>query len=133
MRRHELEHILRAAGSIAGVRSFYVVGSQAILASAVSPPAALLQSMEADIWPPEDPEKADLIEGSIGEMSPFHETFGYYAHGVGPETAGLPSGWKSRVVELCNENTPAWQDCVFILPTLRFPNWPPAGRKTLRS
>ncbi len=36
--------------------------------------------------------KADLIDGSIGELSPFHETFGYYAHGLGPETAALPAG-----------------------------------------
>lgn len=105
MRRHELEHILRAAGSIAGVRSFYVVGSQAILASTATPSVILDQSVEADIWPADDPEKADLIDGTIGEMSPFHDTFGYYAHGVGPETAVLPAGWKSRVVALCNENT----------------------------
>ena len=40
-----------------------------------------------------------------GSFSPFHETFGYYAHGIGPETAMLPSGWKSRLVRIANENT----------------------------
>jgi hypothetical protein len=48
--------------------------------------------MEADYFPVDHPERADLIDGSIGELSPFHGTFGYYAHGVGPETALRPSG-----------------------------------------
>lgn len=39
----------------------------------------------------------DLIDGSIGELSPFHATFGYYAQAVAPETAVLPKGWDRRV------------------------------------
>jgi hypothetical protein len=27
---------------------------------------------------------------------PVHVTFGYYAHGVGPETAKAPAGWQER-------------------------------------
>ena len=46
-----------------------------------------------------------MIDGSIGELSPFHGTFGYYAHGVGPETAALPAEWRSRLVRVENENT----------------------------
>lgn len=61
--------------------------------------------MEADLYPLADPAKADLIDGCIGELSPFHESFGYYAHGVGPETAILPSGWQARLVRVANENT----------------------------
>ena len=53
-----------------------------------------------------DPADADLIDGSIGEGSPFHQTFGYYAHGVAEETAVLPGGWwKERLVVLRNANT----------------------------
>lgn len=32
-------------------------------------------------------------------------TFGYYAHGVGAETAILPSGWRERLIRLENANT----------------------------
>lgn len=39
--------------------------------------------MEADIFSLDNPRDADLIDGSIGERSLFHQTFGYYAHGVG--------------------------------------------------
>lgn len=35
----------------------------------------------------------------------FHETFGYYAQGVGPETAICPAGWEERLVPVRNENT----------------------------
>lgn len=32
--------------------------------------------------------------------SPFHESFGYYAHGVGEKTAILPSRWRERAVAI---------------------------------
>ena len=32
------------------------------------------------------------------ELSVFQETFGYYAQGVTPDTAILPSGWRKRLV-----------------------------------
>ena len=54
--------------------------------------AALLVSLEADVYPRHYPERAELIEGSIGELSMFHETFGYYADGVGVHTATLLDG-----------------------------------------
>jgi hypothetical protein len=61
--------------------------------------------MEADVFPKHNPELADKIDGAIGEGSSFHEMHGYYAQGVGPETAVLPSGWQDRVVVVKNENT----------------------------
>jgi len=82
-----------------------VIGSQAILAQFPDAPAALVVSMEADVYPREHPELAIQIDGAIGERSLFHETFGYYAHGVDKTTATLPAGWAGRLVPLCNENT----------------------------
>lgn len=82
-----------------------MIGSQAILGSTPDAPAEFLRSLEVDLYPLRDPDKADLIDGCIGELSPFHETFGYYVHGVGPETAVLPRGWESRLVRMENENT----------------------------
>jgi hypothetical protein len=105
MRRSELEHIIRAAAAISNQYEIMVIGSQSILGSVAEPPAALVESMEADIYPMQRPELADLIEGAIGEGSPFHDLFGYYAQGVGPETAVLPSGWQNRLVRIQNTNT----------------------------
>ena len=56
--------------------------------------------MEADVYPLHRPELADGIDGAIGEGSAFHEQFGYYALGVGPETAVLPAGWRSRLIRI---------------------------------
>lgn len=58
--------------------------------------------MEVDIAFFDDPSesKSDLVDGAIGELSPFHETFGYYAQGVSVRTAVLPEGWRDRLVPL---------------------------------
>lgn len=105
MKRVELEHLIRAAAAITNEYEIMVIGSQSILGSAPNAPDFLLQSMEADIYPLHRPELADLIDGAIGELSPFEECFGYYAQGVGPETAVLPEGWESRLVKIQNANT----------------------------
>ena len=96
MKRSELEHVLRAAAAISQENSFVVVGSQAILLAYPHAPAELLVSREIDLYPALHPEKADLIDGAIGAMSSFDETFGYYADGVGPETAVMPHDWHDR-------------------------------------
>jgi hypothetical protein len=105
MQRHELEHLIRAAAAITNEYEIVVIGSQAILGAVPAAPADLLQSMEADLYPLHRPDLADLIDGAIGELSPFEERFGYYAQGVGPETATLPVGWESRLVKIQNQNT----------------------------
>jgi len=61
--------------------------------------------MEADLYPLRKPEMADLIDGSIGQESPFHSTFGYYADGVDETTAKLPVAWKERAVRYTSANT----------------------------
>lgn len=105
MKRSELEHIIRAAGSIADDSEIVVIGSQAILGQFPNAPAALLASAEAAVFPRNHPELSDLIDGSIGEGSAFHELYGYYAQGVGEGTAVLPGGWRDRLVRVRNPNT----------------------------
>lgn len=105
MTRSELEHIIRAAGSITGDSDLVILGSQAVLGQFPQAPAEILSSVEADVFPRNKPERAELIDGSIGELSPFHNTFGYYAHGVGPNTSILPCGWEERLIPIANENT----------------------------
>lgn len=98
MRRHEFEHVVAAAAAAVGLDEFIVIGSQAILGSVPDPPDELLVSMEVDMYPKADPDRAEAVDGAIGDGSMFQVTFGYYAHGVGPETATLPAGWQDRLV-----------------------------------
>jgi hypothetical protein len=65
----------------------------------------LTRSIEADVFTFRGPHDAMLIDGSIGEGSQFHTTFGYYAHGVGEETATLPEGWRERLIQVVTPAT----------------------------
>lgn len=105
MKRHELEHVLRAAGAITGIHTWVIVGSQAILGGRPDAPEELLVSQEVDLYAPDSEEASDLVDGSIGEKSPFHETFGYYGHGVGPRTAVLPRRWEERAIRITSPMT----------------------------
>jgi hypothetical protein len=105
MTRAQLEHVIRAAGTIADVDDVVVIGSQAVLGEFPDAPAELLVSNEADVFPRDRVEHADLIDSTIGEGSPFQRSFGYYAHGVDETTAVLPQGWRDRLILVAGENT----------------------------
>lgn len=101
MRREQLDHVLRAAAGVLGVDELLVVGSQAIHASLAGDLFdAAQRSVEVDVVPFDDADgaQADLIDGSIGEASMFHEAFGVYAQGVAETTAILPEGWRDRLL-----------------------------------
>lgn len=105
MTREELEHIIRASADVTDEYEFVIVGSQSMLGPVPRPEPEFTVSMEADIYPLRAPELADEIDGAIGEGSQFHQTYGYYAQGVGPETAMLPQDWMQRVHRVQNGNT----------------------------
>lgn len=100
MRRVELEHVIAAAANILDEDEFVVIGSQAILGAYPDAPQSLLRSIEADLYPVQSPAKADTIDGALGDGSPFHRAYGFYAHGVGPETAKAPAGWQERLIRV---------------------------------
>jgi len=119
VKRSQLEHLLRAAASIAGVTDLVVIGSQAILATYPEweLPREATMSVEADIAvdaklarldvAADETDLADRIDGAIGEGSMFHETYGYYAQGVETSTAVLTDGWRHRLVSvICEEANP---------------------------
>ncbi len=105
MKRSELEHGIRAACEVAGDDELIIIGSQAILAQCSDPPPEAMMSMEMDAYPRNHPHAADRIDAVLGERSMFHDTHGFYVHGVSPETAQLAEGWQERLVPIRNENT----------------------------
>ncbi len=100
MDREALFHVVSVAAQLTAEDEFVVIGSQAIVGIYPNAPEEMLRSIEADIYPKNDPDKAPLFEGAIGEDTPFHATYGYYAHSVGPETAQAPAGWEDRLIEV---------------------------------
>lgn len=109
MTRQQLEHIIRASAANADVRDIVVIGSQSILGAFPDAPTELTISMEADVFPKDAPARSIVIDGAIGELSLFHNTFGYYAHGVDQTTAILPTGWRDRLIKV---ETPATMGAV---------------------
>lgn len=112
MRRHEFEHAIRAAGAVLGVDEVLVIGSQALHATVrgdLPPEAARSVEVDVAVLGDVDGRLADLVDGSIGEASMFHATFGYYAQGVVQTTALLPVGWQERLIRF---ETPAMNGVV---------------------
>lgn len=105
MTRDELEHAIRAACDVVGDAELWVFGSQSILGQHPEAPEALRMSIEVDVDPKNRPDLVDRIDGALGEGSQFHQTHGFYVHGVSIETAVLPRGWKGRTKAVRNPNT----------------------------
>jgi hypothetical protein len=105
MTRQELEHAIRAACDVSGDDEVYVFGSQAILGQYPDASAPLRQSAEADIAPVTAVDMVDVIDAHLGELSPFHDAFGFYVHGVSIDAAVLPRGWRKRAIAVRNDNT----------------------------
>lgn len=107
MTREQFEHAIRAAGAVLGVSEVLVIDSLAVHGSISGElPIEAARPVEVDVAVQGDMDgrMADLIDGSIGEASMFHDTFGYYTQGVVESTATLPQGWRERLVRF---ETPA--------------------------
>ena len=111
MNRDQLAHLLRAVADATSETDILVIGSQAILGSheEFELPEEATLSMEADLGFFDDPEdeKSDQIDGVVGEMSRFYESFGFYGHGVSVTTAVVPDGWRERLVPFSSPMTGA--------------------------
>lgn len=132
MTREELEHLIRASGEVTDQYEFVIIGSQSMLGSVPNPESVFTVSAEADIYPLQAPELWDKIDGALGEVSQFHQTFGYYAQGVGPETAILPDGWLNRVCRIQSAATNGRVGYCLDLPDL-FMSKAAAGREKDRA
>ena len=108
MKRDELEHVIRASGNLLHEDAVVIVGSQAILGSVPDDlPKEVTLSAEVDVMAIDDPtgEKALRINGALGELTRFNETFGYYAEGVEDALCRFPAGWRDRLIEVNTPNT----------------------------
>jgi hypothetical protein len=99
MKKQQLDHVLRVAGEITGEKQFIIIGSQSLHAKHPDLPDQIFASAEVDLIAKNHPERTESLN-FIGVYSRFHETYGYYADPVDENTAALPKGWRSRLVNL---------------------------------
>jgi hypothetical protein len=104
MKKRHVEHVLRAAGKITGEKRFIIVGSQALHGKFPDVPDEIVMSVEVDLIAGKNADRTRWLN-VIGQDSPFHETYGYYADPVDESTATLPKGWKGRLVNLHASDT----------------------------
>lgn len=98
MTRDQLEHAIRAACYVSKDTELWIFGSQAILGEFPNAPESLRASIEVDVQPKNRPETVDDVDGALGELSMFHQTHGFYVHGILITSAKLPAGWEQRTI-----------------------------------
>ena len=104
MTREQLEHAIRAACEVAKDSEIWIFGSQAILGEFPDAPEDLRASIEVDVQPKNRPDNVGAIDGALGELSLFHQTHGFYVHGLLiEEAAALPQGWEHRSTPVVDE------------------------------
>ena len=116
MNRQQLEHVIRAAADVTGIRDLVVIGSQAVLGTYPHRelPYEATVSNEADVAIDvvlahladeiDESALADQIDGALGLGSAFANANGYHADGVEVATAVLTPGWRDRLVPLIAES-----------------------------
>jgi hypothetical protein len=100
MTRDQLEHAIRAACDVSEDTELWILGSQAILGMFPDAHENLRASIEVDVQPKNHPEKTDVVDGLLGELSDFHQTHGFYVHGISIESVKLPDGWQQRTISV---------------------------------
>ena len=104
MTREQLEHAIRAACEVSEDSEIWIFGSQAILGEFPNAPEELRTSIEVDVQPKNRFDKIDAIDAVLGELSLFHQTHGFYVHGLPIEQAAtLPQGWEHRATSVFDE------------------------------
>jgi len=99
MKKQQLDHVLRAAGRITGETQFLIIGSQSLHGKHPDLPDDIARSAEADLIATKNVDRTEWLN-TIGQDSPFHETYGYYVDPVDETTATLPNGWQERLIVL---------------------------------
>lgn len=123
MNLDQFHHGIRAAREVlrhqGASGALVIMGSQSILASysAVVLDSALMMSAEVDILPiaadrDEINRLSDHLDGSLGQESHFHESFGFHVDGISIETSVLPDGWIDRLIPEVDPSTEATGWCL---------------------
>ncbi|MEX2580369.1 MAG: hypothetical protein WD342_15025 [Verrucomicrobiales bacterium] len=98
-----LQHLVRAARSLAEDKSLLVLGSASLLATFPElgdPEAPLSSTYDADLCPePFDELTAVMLDEALGESRAYYRRHGYHADILRDSVfETLPAGWRERLV-----------------------------------
>lgn len=131
MTRDQLEHAIRAACDVSKDTEILIFGSQAILGEFPNAPESLRASIEVDVQPKNRPETFDDVDGALGELSMFHQTHGFYVHGISIESAKLPDGWERRTITVSDPISTHGKTGLCLRRTILLPaSLQPTGKRT---
>lgn len=100
MNRRDVERLLVEAKRVTSHKDYVIIGSLSVLGAADEPPEAMTGSIDVDLYPKDDPDRASEVARALGLGSEFERKFGYYADAVSPWLPTLPDDWESRLIEI---------------------------------
>lgn len=98
----DVANILGDAARLLGAGRLVVFGSAALAMRIPNAP----RTRDVDIWT-EPPDRGEVLNAFMGELSWYHEKHGAYVEVWGPETFAAPIDWPSRAATLTNEDLPS--------------------------
>lgn len=100
MDRSQIQALLDAARQAIHHSEYVIIGSLSVLGAIENPPARMTYSIDVDLWPRNDPGRAEELFHPLGQGSLFEAAHGYYADPASPALPALPEGWEARLVKL---------------------------------
>lgn len=100
MNRNDVAHLLTEAMRIIQHRDYVIIGSLSVLGATATPPDEMTGSIDVDLYPKNDPERAFEVAAALGLGSEFEQRNGYYADAVSPMLPTLPDGWEQRLIQV---------------------------------
>jgi len=94
--------ILADAARLVGHGEIVVFGSAALALSLPQAPT----TRDVDLWVT-PPERGEIVEALMGELSWYMDKHGSYVEVWGPETFAAPDDWRTRAKVLHNDEAPA--------------------------
>jgi len=100
MNRADINRLLVEAKRAINHSDYVIIGSLSVLGAVAQPPESMIQSIDVDLYPKNDPGRASEVADALGQKSAFSKEFRYYADAVFPKLAALPDGWEDRLIKI---------------------------------
>ena len=109
MNREHIQRLLGEAAKLTNHRDYVIIGSLSVLGAVAAPPAAMVFSIDIDLYPKDDPGHTAEIAAHLGLGSDFEQSHGYFADVVSPMLPTLPEGWQQRLIRIeFNNGVTGW-------------------------